>query len=135
MSVAFDPAIQPCIITSSVSTVERFTHRRRKAAERVYDMKLEMQIGDVRAMANDEWIPADAYYRKTARDWLALEAEVRRHADCLRALAMAADVLSADQAAATDPRCGLVQPVSVAECEELNAALRAAWLVLTEDYP
>ena len=44
--------------------------------------------------------------------------------DALRNLEEAAEAFSADQSGATDPRCGLVQPVSVAECEALNAALR-----------
>lgn len=45
----------------------------------------------------------------------------------LRRLANAAERFAADQSEATDTRCGLVQPVTVAECEELNAALAEAW--------
>ena len=41
-------------------------------------------------------------------------------------LANAADAYAADQAGATDSRCGLVQPISVAEGEELLAALEQA---------
>jgi hypothetical protein len=44
----------------------------------------------------------------------------------LEQLADAAELFSADQGRATDPRCGRVQPVTVAECEALNAALAAA---------
>lgn len=47
-------------------------------------------------------------------------------------LADAADAFAADQDYATDQRCGLVQPVTVEECEALAAALRAAWQVLDE---
>lgn len=45
-------------------------------------------------------------------------------------LESAADVFQADQSRATDPRCGLVQPVTVAQCQELNAAIRRAREVL-----
>lgn len=38
----------------------------------------------------------------------------------------AADLYAADQSRATDPRCGLVQPITVAEAEELNEAIRQA---------
>lgn len=44
----------------------------------------------------------------------------------LTRLEAAADVFAADQSGATDCRCGLVQPVTVAECEELRAAIAAA---------
>ena len=44
----------------------------------------------------------------------------------LRRLANAAEVYAADQSGATDARVGLVQPISVAEANELNAALRDA---------
>jgi len=44
----------------------------------------------------------------------------------------AADAFAADQSDARDERCGLVQPVSVAECEELNQALKAAWELLNQ---
>lgn len=47
-------------------------------------------------------------------------------------LEAAADVFSAEQAGATDKRCGLVQPVSVAECEALNEAVRLASLVIAK---
>lgn len=50
-------------------------------------------------------------------------------AAALAALAEAADVYAADQTGA-DPRVGLVQPVTVAEAEQLNAALRVAWKTL-----
>lgn len=50
-------------------------------------------------------------------------------AAALTALAEAADVYAADQTGA-DPRVGLVQPVTVAEAERLNAALRVAWETL-----
>lgn len=44
----------------------------------------------------------------------------------------AADAFAADQSGARDERCGLVQPVSVAECEELNQALKVAWELLNQ---
>ena len=44
----------------------------------------------------------------------------------LKELDDAADVFAADQSHATDKRCGEVQPVTVAECEALNAALAKA---------
>jgi hypothetical protein len=50
--------------------------------------------------------------------------------DALRALAEAAQEYAADQFGAPDPRCGLVQPVTVAQAEALNAALRRAWSLL-----
>lgn len=42
----------------------------------------------------------------------------------------AADVYVADQSGATDERCGLVQPVSVEEANELARAVGEAWRVL-----
>jgi len=44
----------------------------------------------------------------------------------------AADAFAADQSDTRDERCGLVQPVTVAECEELNQALKAAWELLNQ---
>jgi predicted nucleic acid-binding Zn-ribbon protein len=41
-------------------------------------------------------------------------------------LESAAEIFMADQSRATDSRCGLVQPVSVAECDELREAVRVA---------
>jgi hypothetical protein len=48
----------------------------------------------------------------------------------LEELVDAAEVYSADQSGATDLRCGLVQPVTVAEANELNRALTAARKIL-----
>jgi hypothetical protein len=45
----------------------------------------------------------------------------------LARLLVAADAYTADQAGAEDPRVGLVQPVTLAEAEALNAAVAAAW--------
>jgi hypothetical protein len=45
----------------------------------------------------------------------------------LARLLVAADAYTADQASAEDSRVGLVQPVTVAEAEALNAAVAAAW--------
>jgi hypothetical protein len=53
-------------------------------------------------------------------------------AKALMRLHDAADAFAADQSGARDERCGLVQPVSVAECEELNQALKAAWELLNQ---
>jgi hypothetical protein len=60
------------------------------------------------------------------------EADVDRLREALRRLAWAADGYAADQSRATDPRCGLVQPVTVADGVELLAALREAWEVLDD---
>ena len=43
-----------------------------------------------------------------------------------KALQDAADVFAADQSRAPHPACGLVQPVTVDDCEALNAALALA---------
>lgn len=48
----------------------------------------------------------------------------------LMQLADAAECYAADQARATDPRCGLVQPVTVAEANELNEALAKAYALI-----
>lgn len=57
-------------------------------------------------------------------------AEVTRQRDSERearkALQHAADAFAADQTGAAHPSFGLVQPVSVADCEALNAALALA---------
>lgn len=50
--------------------------------------------------------------------------------DALTTLEYAADPFLADQSRAQDPRCGLTQPVSVADCEALNAAVKGAREVL-----
>lgn len=57
----------------------------------------------------------------------AIESALR---EALERLFDAAEVFSARQDRATDPRVGRVQPVSVADCDELNAALAEAQLVL-----
>ena len=44
----------------------------------------------------------------------------------------AADAFRADQGRATDTRVGLVQPVTVAECDELNAASKQARAILAK---
>jgi len=48
----------------------------------------------------------------------------------LRNLADAADAFRADQKYAKDPRCGLVQPITVQEGQALNDALDAAFSIL-----
>jgi hypothetical protein len=48
----------------------------------------------------------------------------------LRNLADAADAFRADQKYAKDPRCGLVQPITVEEGQALNDALDAAFSIL-----
>lgn len=56
--------------------------------------------------------------------------EVCEERDVLRkhliALLEAIDPFLASQEKATDPRCGLVQPVSVQQCNELNDVFNAA---------
>jgi ABC-type thiamine transport system ATPase subunit len=62
------------------------------------------------------------------------EAQKQRDAlaKSLMRLHEAADVFAADQSNARDERCGLVQPVTVAECEELNQALKVTWELLNQ---
>ena len=62
-----------------------------------------------------------------------LEAKVEALQAALEKLTMAADAFAADQSRATDSRCGLVQPVSVRECEVLNDALKIANAILGAD--
>jgi len=50
-------------------------------------------------------------------------------------LANAAHVYSAVQFTARDPRCAVQQPVTVAEAEELNAALEEAFGLLEDAHP
>jgi len=63
-------------------------------------------------------------------------AEARKQRDTLAKTLMclhdAADAFAADQSEARDERCGLVQSVTVAECENLNQALKAAWELLNQ---
>ncbi len=58
--------------------------------------------------------------------------ELERTRKALRILANAADPFLADQSQATDERVALVQPVTVKEAEELNAACKEAREVLDE---
>ncbi len=61
---------------------------------------------------------------------LALRQRVQALEAALMELGSAAEVYAADQSRATDQRCGLVQPVTVAEANELNAAILEARRVL-----
>jgi hypothetical protein len=63
---------------------------------------------------------------------LALDTAVRQ---ALRELTDAAEAFIADQTGATDPRCGLTQPVTVAEAERLNRAYHGARTVLNRIEP
>jgi hypothetical protein len=56
----------------------------------------------------------------------------RKLAKALMRLHDAAEAFAADQSESRDERCGLVQPVTVSECEELNQALKAAWELLNQ---
>jgi hypothetical protein len=60
------------------------------------------------------------------------DADLERLRTALWRLAGAADVYATDQFTATDPRCGLVPPVTVADGLELIAALWEAWEVLDD---
>lgn len=51
-------------------------------------------------------------------------------AAALSRLADAAEAVSADQSYAKDPRCGIVQPITAAEGQELNNAINHARGVL-----
>lgn len=51
----------------------------------------------------------------------------------MQRLADAAEAFVADQSQATDMRVGIVQPVTVEECEELHEAWRAATFILEEN--
>jgi len=44
----------------------------------------------------------------------------------------AIDPFLADQSGAKDPRCGLVQPVTVSECAILNVVVAKAWKYLEQ---
>ena len=50
----------------------------------------------------------------------------------LKRLAMIAEVYAADQSEAPDPRCGLVQPITIDDANNLNQALKNAWEILGE---
>lgn len=52
--------------------------------------------------------------------------ELPRALELLGELLDAVDPFLADQSGATDSRCGLVQPVTVGECETLNEAVARA---------
>lgn len=47
--------------------------------------------------------------------------------ELLKRVTRAASAYTADQSDAEDSRCGLVQPVTVEEAEELNEAVKEAW--------
>lgn len=55
--------------------------------------------------------------------------------DLLLRLTKAASAYTADQSGASDSRCGLVQPVTVEEAEELNEAVKEAWSFITHWMP
>jgi len=59
-----------------------------------------------------------------------MAAELERLRNVLSQLADAAAVFRADQQLATDPRCGLVQPVDVEDCENLNRAVANAYSII-----
>jgi len=59
-------------------------------------------------------------------EFTAAHAEVERLRTAMMRLLNAAEVYSADQSSATDSRCGLVQPITVSDGEELNAAIKIA---------
>jgi hypothetical protein len=48
----------------------------------------------------------------------------------LKRLYNAADPYAANQDGADDPRCGLMQPITVAEANELNNALEESYQIL-----
>jgi hypothetical protein len=52
--------------------------------------------------------------------------ELPRALELLEDLLNAIDPFLADQSGATDSRCGLVQPVTVSECETLNVVVAKA---------
>lgn len=62
-------------------------------------------------------------------EWVRFE-DVR---DVLQTLHNAAEMYAADQSRATDERCGLVQPITVAEGNDLNAALALVADILAAD--
>lgn len=66
------------------------------------------------------------------RQLAAVQAENARLREALVRLEAAADVIAADQSCATDRRCGLLQPITVAEGEELNEAIRRVRAALNE---
>ena len=78
------------------------------------------------AIALIEASAADVFCREILR----LRESIREMRGKLQLLVEAVDPFLADQGGAADSRCGLVQPVSVAECNELNEAVKAAWELL-----
>jgi chromosome segregation ATPase len=75
-----------------------------------------------------EAIAAERDAERTARQEqvAALTASLEAERKARKALQDAADLFAAEQSRAPHPSCGLVQPVSVADCEALNAALALA---------
>lgn len=73
-----------------------------------------------------------AVYRRTTESIAAARERERVLMSALVRLESAAEIFMADQSRATDPRVGLVQPVSVAECDELSEAIRVARQVLRQ---
>lgn len=64
-----------------------------------------------------------------------LRARCERQEKAIELLLDAADAYAADQSRAKDPRCGLVQPITVAEANALNDAMKFAHAAIAEDKP
>jgi len=97
--------------------------RQRSSGYRIagFDLPPDVEEGDLIAAAPD-----------MAQLLAEMADEAERTRKALRILADAADPFLADQSQATDERVALVQPVTVKEAEELNAACREAREVLDE---
>ena len=74
--------------------------------------------------------PAPGWLKRNLGDGIEAVQRARTLELALRILAEAADAYAADQSHATDPRVGLVQPITADEGEALNQALERAWGLL-----
>ena len=73
--------------------------------------------------------------QRLTKDLSTCQERVRELEGILRDLTYAAEVYEADQGAAPDSRCGLTQPITVADGEYLQKALRVARQALSHDQP
>lgn len=91
--------------------------------------KLERELAAVtadREKIRDWGIRCQNEMEHQSRLFMDMKAQRDTLLSTLRGLFYAADVFAADQTRAPHPSCGMVQPVSVEEGEQLNAALKAA---------
>ena len=134
----------PRILRKWIKLTARIFSCDEEVAARLWNVTLDTPttLSDIAHIARTYGVMALIGYRSHDFDKLALWLRVYREDGTdqrilhLRALllrlANAVEAYRADQAGATDPRLGLVQPITVAEGEELDAALTVAWKELEE---